>query len=270
MKKLMLLLKAEMEVPQVLGTFHIVAILLTLITTVVICLLFHNADEKTFRVVIVTIWAIMFTMEAVRQFSVSYTFQEDGSLSWRYDWGKFPLQLCDSPLYVLLPIALMKDGKVRDAFSFYSVTYVLLGGVSTYVLISTTFGPYVYLNVQTLAHHGLQIVSAMLILMHNRKRLSWLGFRNAIFVFLGVVTAATLFNVIMHWIVPDQVINMCFISPYFKKTMPILNDAWHALHWAPTILLYVFGVTFLAFLLFWLYRGIFRRHSEPAKIAQNA
>ena len=80
------------------------------------------------------------------------------------------------------------------------------------------------------------------------------------------VAIATLFNVVMHKFVPDQVINMFFISPYFKKTMPILNEAWHNLHWFGTILLYVVGVSVFAFLIFLLQRQIvFKEEPKSAE-----
>ena len=204
----------------------------------------------------------MFVMEVIKQIVSSYDFTPEGELVWSYYWGSFPLQLCDSPLYLLLPVALMKDGKWRNALSDYLATYIVLGGLATYILISTTFVSTIYFNVQTLTHHGLQIASGILIAVHNRRRFALRNFLPAIWIFLIAVGIATLYNVVMHALVPDQVINMFYISPYFKKTMPILNEAWHNLHWAPTILLYVFGVTFLAFLIYLFYRLIFRSSRE--------
>lgn len=256
MRKILLLLKTTMAVPQPLGAFHIVAVLLTLLLTIVICFFFRNADEKTFRIVLVVIWAIMFSMEAVKQVEESFTVAEDGSFLWRYSWTTFPLQLCDSPLYLLLPIAFMKEGKIRDALCAFMHTYILLGGLSTFILISTTFGSNVYCNVQTLSHHGLQVVVCSFIAVHNRNKINYSTFQGGAIVFLCSVAIATLFNVVMHQFVPDQVINMFFISPYFKKTMPILNEAWHNLHWFGTILLYVVGVSVFAFLIFLLQRQI--------------
>ena len=257
MKKVLLFLQRTMTVPEPLGCFHLVAIALMLLFTVSVCVLFKNADEKTYRTVLLSIWGIMITMEIIKQVSVSAVFAEDGTLTWHYRWSSFPLQLCDSPLYLLPIIAFLKDGKVRDALSSFTSTYILLGGVSTYILISTTFCNVIYLNVQTLAHHGLQIVSSLFIAIRNRERTDDRSFLRAIGVFAVAVLIATTFNVVMHYLVPDQVINMFFISPFFKKEMPILNEAWHALHWAPTILLYLVGVTIFALLVHLIYRKAF-------------
>lgn len=266
MKKILLFLKTTMAVPQPLGPFHLIAVFLMILITFCVCFFFGNADEKTFRVILVVIWAIMFTMEGIKQLEESYTISADGDFLWRYNWGTFPLQLCDSPLYLLLPIAFMKDGKLREALSAFMYTYILLGGISTFILISTTFGTNVYCNVQTLAHHGLQVVSCTFIAVHNRRRISREAFGGALSVFLCAVGIATLFNVVVHYFVPDQVVNMFFISPFFKKTMPILNDAWSKLHWLPTIALYVVGVSVLAFAVFSLFRQIFSKEDVKESV----
>ena len=266
MKKILLLLKTTMAVPQPLGALHLIAIFVTLLLTILICYFFKDADERTFRIILVVIWAIMFSMEAIKQVEESYTITEEGGFLWRYSWATFPLQLCDSPLYLLLPVAFMKEGKIRDALCAFMHTYILLGGLSTFILISTTFGTNVYCNIQTMAHHGLQVVACSLIAVHNRKKMTYSAFEGAMIVFLCAVAIATLFNVVMHKFVPDQIINMFYISPYFKKTMPILNEAWHNLHWFGTILLYVVGVSVFAFLIFLLQRQIvFKEEPKSAE-----
>ena len=257
MKNFFLFFKQTMTVPEPFGGFHIVAMLMTILFSVLNCKICRKADENTYRITLLSIWAIMFVMELIKQITISATFTESGDLVFRYDWGSFPLHLCDSPLYLLPAIALLKDGKVRSALSAFMATYVLLGGVSTYILISTTFTANIYLNVQTLAHHGLQIVAALSIATYNRSRINDRAFLRAIIVFFIAVVIATVYNVVMHLLIPDQVINMFFISPFFKKEMPILNEAWHALHWAPTILLYICGVTFIAFIIHLIYKKVF-------------
>ena len=249
-------LKTTMAVPQPLGAFHLVAIFVTLLLTILVCYFFKDADERTFRIILVVIWAIMFSMEIVKQVEESYTITEEGGFLWRYSWATFPLQLCDSPLYLLLPIAFMKKSSLRDALSAFMYTYILLGGLATFVLISTTFGSNVYCNVHTLVHHGLQVVVCSFIAVYNRKKITYRAFEGGMIVFLCAVAIATFFNVVMHGFAPDQVINMFYISPYFKKTMPILNEAWHSLHWMGTIALYVVGVSGFAFLVFLLQRQV--------------
>ena len=270
MKKFMAFLKLEMAQPPAWGTFHLVAFALTIIATVTLCIFCRDVDDTTYRRILFVIWIVMVLMEAVKQFSKSYTITPDGNVVWGYDWTTFPFQLCDGPLYLLLPIALLPDGKLRNALSLYSATFIVLGGLSTYILISTTFGNVIYWNVQTLAHHGLQVVSGVFIGVHNRKLwTSWKNFSSAEIVFLPAVLIATSLNIGLHYLVPDQEINMFFISPFFKKTMPIWNNAWHSLHWTINILIYVVGVTVIAFGVYMVYQLFYRLARKQEPQAQN-
>ena len=270
MKKFMAFLRLEMAQPPAFGTFHLVAFALTLLTTIALCFFCHDVDDATYRRILFVIWIVMVVMEALKQFSKCYVISDDGSIVWGYDWTTFPFQLCDGPLYLLLPIALMPDGKVRNALSLYSATYIVLGGLSTYILISTTFGNVAYWNVQTLAHHGLQIVSGVFIGIHNRKNWTdWKNFSSAVVVFLPAVVIATTLNIVLHYLVPGQEINMFFISPFFKKTMPIWNEAWHKLHWTINIAIYVFGVTIIAFGVYMIYQLFFRLARKKELQEQN-
>ena len=271
MKKFMAFLRLEMAQPPAFGTFHLVAFALTFVATFALCFFCRDVDDKGYRRILFVIWIVMVVMEALKQFSKCYVITEDGNVVWGYDWTTFPFQLCDGPLYLLLPIALLPDGKMRNALSLYSAVYIVLGGLSTYILISTTFGTVAYWNVQTLAHHGLQIVSGVFIAVHNRKVwCDWKGFSSAVAVFLPAVGIATLLNVVLHLLIPGQEINMFFISPFFKKTMPIWNTAWHSLHWSINILIYVVGVTVIAFGAYMLYLLLFRlaKCREPQEQTQ--
>ncbi len=254
MEKLIRLLQTQMEEPKAFGAFHLVAIALVVVITVLLCIFFRNADITTFKRILIIIWAVMVLMEGVRQVIRSCTFTPEGTAVWKYQWESFPLQLCDSPLYVLLPIALMKEGKFRDALIGYTFTYVLLGGLATYIAPSSIATTTIYLNVQTLAHHGLQIASCIYIGVYNRKKVCFKIFGMGILVFLCAVSIATLFNVVMHKIVPDQVINMFYISPYFLKEAPLVfNAAWSKMSGIGRLFFYIGGMSGIAFIIFMVF-----------------
>ena len=246
-------LQKSIDVPPLFGTFHLVAIAFVLALILFLCVFFRDAKDKTYRIILFVIWIVMVVMEALKQFSKCYVISNDGSIVWGYNWGTFPFQLCDGPLYLLLPIALLPDGKLRDAFSLYSATYLLLGGITTYIIADSVLCSNLYVNIQTLTHHGLQIVSGVFIAVYNRKRFTLKSFGYAFLVFVVAVAIACILNYTLHQRFPDQNINMFYISPYFKKTLPIFNEEWKNLHWALTIAVYLVGVTILAFLLYSIY-----------------
>ena len=258
MEKFLRLLQATMTEPKSGGAMHLIALASVLILTFILCVLFHDAKESVFRAILISIWAVLFLMEVISQISYSYTFTEDGSIVWSYHWGKFPLQLCDTPTYLLLPIALLKKGKLRDTLSAYMATYILLGGVATYAFPASIYTTSVYHNIHTLVHHGLQITSCIFIAVRQRNGLTISVFVKAICFFLIAVSVATLYNVVMHKLYPEQLINMFFISPYFVKTVPeVVNEAWHKMHWLSRIGLYIVGLTVISAFFFTIYRWIF-------------
>ena len=67
MEKVLHFFKSTMEVPPAWGAFHLVAIALVVVITFLLCLFFRNANNNVFRLVLIIIWAVMFTMEAIKQ-----------------------------------------------------------------------------------------------------------------------------------------------------------------------------------------------------------
>lgn len=247
-----------METPKQFGTLHIIALLTLAVFSFALCFSFRNAGDKTYRRILVVVWAVMFVMELIGQLRRSVSVAEDGALVWTYRSSFVPLQLCDTPLYLLLPIAFLQDGKVRDALSAYMSSYILLGGIFAFLFASTIFTDNVYVNAHTLIHHGLQVAVCLFIGVRNRRRLTLRAFLSAIVVFSISVAFVTICNVGMHALYPEEEINMFFISPYFRKAVPILNDGWQRLHWATVILLYVGVVSAFSFVIYGLQRLIVR------------
>ena len=246
-----------MDVPTAFGTFHLVTIAAIVILTAAICVLFRNANNKTYRIILLCIWAVMATLELIKHLICSYYITAENEIVWGYDWAAFPLQLCSFPLYVLPLVACLKDGKVREALSAFSYTFLLLGGIAVLATPATVFKPFIFLNYQTMIHHGLQIVSGIFIAVHNRKNIRMRSFLYAVLTFVTVVIVAQVFNVAMHAVYPEQRINMLYISPYFKKNMPICSDVWAKMHWVPAMLLYIAALSTLSFGIFIIFYVIF-------------
>ena len=257
MEKILFALKNTMNVPTVFGAFHLVTIAAVIVVTVLLCVFFRDANNKTYRIILLIIWSIMATFEVIKHFICSYDITADNQIIWGYDWAAFPLQLCSFPLYVLPFVACLKDGKVREALSTFSFTFLLLGGVAVMATPATVFKPIIFLNIQTMLHHGLQIASGIFIAVHNRKNIRLLSFLYAVLAFIAVVIVAQVFNVVMHAIYPEPRINMLFISPYFKKNMPIFSDTWAKIHWVPAMLLYIAALSALSFIIFMIFYAIF-------------
>ena len=257
MSTLLRALKATIDTPKPFGAVHLIALGAAILLIALLCLFFRNADDKVYRRVLLVIWGVMIVMDVLRMLHMSYAITEEGDIVWGFSWSILPLQLCDAPLYLLPAIAILKEGKTRDALSAFMYSYVLLGGLVTFINISSIVNTSIFLTAQTVLHHGLQIVSCAFIAVHERKRMTVKQFLWGALVFVLSVIAVTAYNVILHAVHPEQGVNMYFISPYEKKVSPIFNDAWMQITGIWQILFYAGGVSAFAFILFILLYGVF-------------
>ena len=161
MDNLLRALRATMDIPKPFGVIHIITLVGVMVLTALLCIFCRNANKKTFRAILLSIWGVMIVIEILRNIYNAYSITESGEIVWGYGVEILPLQLCDAPLYLLPVIALLKDGKLRDALCAFTYTYVLLGGIVTLIVVSSIATERVFLNVQTLIHHSLQIVSSI-------------------------------------------------------------------------------------------------------------
>ena len=91
------------------GAFHLVSLLLVIVATVLLIVYFKDCDEKTFKRIALIGWIIMLSFEIYKQFVSSYSIDENGVITWAYEWHRFPFQLCSMPLYVLPFVIFMKE-----------------------------------------------------------------------------------------------------------------------------------------------------------------
>ena len=54
-------------------------------------------------------------------------------------------------------------------------------------------------------------------------------------------------------------------SPYIRRPIPILNDAWQTMHWAPVLIIYTLGVSLIAFIIFLFFYLIFTAKKKRSK-----
>lgn len=224
--------------PEPFGVFHLVTVAAIVALSLVLCLFFANAKKKTFRAIILTIWAIMLLFEIVKIVAFSVYEAEDGSAVWEPIWNMVPLQLCSTPLYTLPLIALLKDGKVRDAFVAFTATFTMFGGIAVMVYPFTVFSQRLFLSIQTMEHHGLQIVSSVYLVAYFRKRFSFRFFLRALPVFYGFVAIVLAYNFLAP-LVTDQPINMFFMSPYHADEVFIVKDLVKVIPWGVVLVIFL-------------------------------
>ena len=257
--------------PTYYGWFHcmFIAIFVTLCVLSVI-LAKKNKTEKSFKIVVWVSWAIMFTLELYKQLNFSFSLV-DGNSTWDYQWYAFPYQLCSTPLYILPIIGCLKPCKVRDALMHFLSTFAFFGGLVVFISPGDVFVETIGINIQTMVHHGLQMVTGIYFVVYNKEKINFKQFLNTVIVFGVVLSVAMLLNEI----VPNfttETFNMFYISRKFPCTLQVLNQIYASVPYIVFLLTYIFGFClagFLIHLVYMLCTGKFKKKTTQNSITQE-
>ena len=118
------------------------------------------------------------------------------------------------------------------------------------VFISTVF-----INIQTMIHHGVQIIIGVLYLSYFRKQftLKWFLYGLAVY---GVMIATAM---LLNWLIPygtEETFNMFYISPSYPSTLPILSIIYPLVPYIVFFLLYLIGFSGIAIGIYYAAKGI--------------
>ena len=265
LKNFLLLLDSEMTIPTSYGVFHIIFLLVVIMTTFLLCKYFKDCSETTFRKIIFITWIIIFTLEVYKQVIFSFNYN-DNSITWDYQWYAFPFQLCSTPLYILPLIFLFKDGKIHQAAIAYTATFALFGGIAVMIYPGDVFIETIGINFQTMIHHGSQVIMGIFCLVHERKRFNLKYYLKGIPVFIIVLSIAVLSNIIVYNIFQklliDETFNMFYVGPYFPSTLPLLNIIYPLVPYIVFLLLYTIGFTLISYIIFFVFTKINKPFSK--------
>ena len=250
-------LQAPSPKPKPYGVYHLSVLVLAAVLTLFLCAFFRDAAERTMRRIVTWVWILLVVLELYKQLvSCAYISGEEVTLA--YAWGAFPFQLCSMPLYVLPLVAFLPDGALRRALMAFSSTFALFGGLVVLINPSTVFCGSLGMNIQTMAHHVLQMSVGVYIGVFARYDLGWRQFWHGTGVFLVLLSVAVYLNEVVHGyllhIGSTTHFNMFFVSPYYPGPIGFINE-WHG-NMPPMlfVLLYAVGLTLAAALIFWIVR----------------
>lgn len=259
-ERMVALLQVEMTTPASYGVWHICFLLLTVAASVGAVWRFRDASEKTQRRLLLTVWLVLVTLEVYKQlvFSMDVT---DGVADWSYQWYAFPFQFCSSPLYVL-PFAIFpRSDRIRSAVMSFLATFSLFGGLAVMAYPGDVFIGMIGINIQTMVHHGSQVVLGVLMVAWNRRRMDKIFFAKGVIVFAILAAVAMILNLGVHAALVsagmgDLTFNMFFISPYYPCTLPVLSLIYPAVPYPVFLALYLLGFSAVAGIVFGMEAGI--------------
>ena len=264
MTELLNILGSQMDTPLPYGVFHIAALAVTVIASVLLSLRCKDIKDSSFRVLCLCFWLVLLFFETYKQVIFSFNYN-GGEPYWDYQWYAFPFQLCSSQLYVLPLIFLSREGSaVRRAGSAFMATYSFFAGTAVMLYPVSVFIGMIGINIQTMVWHGSQVILGVLLLARYRKELNRRFFLSGAIVFLVLVSAAMALNMIVPSFT-DETFNMFFISPLFPSTLPVLEVIYPLVPWPVFLLIYLLGYTLAALLVLFLARGVCLLSSKKTK-----
>lgn len=260
-------LDGKMTRPTMYGWFHLMFIGIMVALSVGLGFLAaKKRNEKTFKIVIWVCWAVMFLLEVYKQLNYSFNY-EGGSTYWDYQWYAFPYQLCSTPLYVLPIIGCLKEGKVRDALMSFISTFTFFGGLITFIYPGAVFISTIGINIQTMVHHGLQIVLGIFCMIYNKDKLNFKYYFKAVYVFLIAIAVALILNMTIP-LATDETFNMFYVSPKFPCSLVVLDKIYAAVPYIVFLLIYIIGFCLAALIIHLVYMlctGKFKKKKAKTK-----
>lgn len=253
------LLTLRAAVPRVFGAFHFAMLILVAAVTTVLCVKFKNADKPTVRKILCTIWLVMVSGEIYHQICFAFSYVE-GGLVFDYPWYKFPFQFCQAPLYALPFTVFLKDGELRSRFIAFLSSFSLFAGLAVILYPADLFVETAGVNLQTMVHHGLQVVLGVYLSVRYRNSSSMRRFLSSIPIFAAFLAVALVLNLAAYRLIAenalDQSFNMFFISPYFECTLPILSNVYTTLPYPAFLAVYFFGFILVAAVVYNLFHAV--------------
>lgn len=251
--KFLELLDSQMNTPNSYGWFHFLFIGIIIVVTTLLCIFYKDCNKRTFKLISLTAWIIIVVLEVYKQFVFSYDI-DGNNITWDYEWYSFPFQFCSTPIYILPFIIFLKNEKFKDVFIGYMATFSLFAGTVVFIYPNDVFIGTIGINIQTMIHHGLQIILGIFYIVHNRNKFNLMYYVKSIPVFVSVIMIAMIANIAVYHIFKnlgiDDTFNMFYISPYFDCTLPLLSIIYDNTVYPIFLCIYLFGFILVAFIVY--------------------
>ena len=225
-ERVLYFLQGTMERPAPYGWFHLIWILLTIITIFILYKLRNKHSEKQLKIILFTYGFVAFVLELLKQLIWSFNYDIASNIvTWDYQWYAFPFQLCTTPIYVSLICLFLKKCKMRKSLFSYISFVTILGSIVTILIPDSCFTSDTLVNVHTMYLHCGSLVLSIYLLMTKEVELNRKNLLNSYLVFFIFLIIASSLNIIMYNtnILNGETFNMFYISPYFITHLPVFD-----------------------------------------------
>ncbi len=220
MEQVIHFLQGEMEKPGIISWFHLIALIIIIGATFVISFFFHDAEEKVYKRILLISWILLINLEVFKQ--IIKAFHYGNPSYWEYSIRDFPFSIC-SMVYYFVPIILFvnkeKHPKIVDSAIGYMCFISLVAGIAVCIYTDMVMSNLIFINFQSLIHHGTQVVLGVYIYVWNRKTITIKTVYRSLIAFVITAVIAIIINVSFY----PHFINMFFINPTRITNLPIGN-----------------------------------------------
>ena len=244
-----------MEEPEVVSWFHFIALIPIIALAILIPLLFKNAEEKTYKRILLIFWVVLIVLEIFKQLIKSFHYGDPSY--WEYSVRDFPFSIC-SMVYYFIPIILFvkreRHPKIVDAATGYLCLISLAAGIAVCVYTKMATSTLIYINIQTFIHHGSQVVLGVFVYVWNRKNITIKTVYRSLIAFAITAVIAILINVAFY----PRFINMFFINPTRITNLPIGNIVQEKAGYPVYLLAFLSVTALMTFLTYFVETSIYK------------
>ena len=141
--------------PTCFGVYHILSLCIIFGLCALVLWKGKKVSDKQFDCIIGITAGVLLLFELYKQLILSYNAEKG---TWAYYWTQFPFQFCSTPMYVMLLISLLKNGKLKNSLCSFIATYSLFAGIAVCIYPGTVFVDHLGINLQTMVHHGAMLI----------------------------------------------------------------------------------------------------------------
>ena len=260
LEKIISILEYKVSTPTVFGTYHLCCLALVAIVAALFVWRFKDASDKFIRKLLFAIWCVITVLEIIKQIEGAYFVNDCGIPTWSYLWHSFPLQFCSTPYYCLPFIVFLPDGFWRRSFIAFFASFSLFAGLVVMIYPGDVYCATLFLDVQTMLHHGAMVALGILMAAHNRRQMNKRYFLGSLLIFYAFAAVALILNELLYYLVlvdlPSEAVNLFFISRHYDCTLPLLSDVYRAVPYGVYLVVYFAGFTLASALIYFAEKGI--------------
>ena len=228
-----------MTKPETFGAFHLTFFFVGITVSVLLAILLRKTNEKQNKILLLSLGAFLAVCEVYKH--LFYTYVIGGG---NYQWWIFPFQLCSVPMYLLLIVPFLKEGKVKNALYTFLATYNMLGGFISMIEQSGLSHPYVTLTLHAYIWHLMLVFVGLYLVISGRAGKSLKEYVPALIVFGVMCLIAQSINVIFQ----EHHLAMFDISPFQRTPLIVFKQIEEATNWFVNMIVYCFALSLGAFL----------------------